>query len=72
MDFERLGEILQLVKSLRSESNHKIQEKSLNFWISANTFFLGKGGNPGKYTTKKLLSTNGMWLKYHITSSTCA
>ena len=29
-------------------------------------FFFGKGVNPGKYITKKSLSTNGMWLKYHI------
>ena len=30
------------------------------------SFFFGKGVNPGKYITKKSLSTNGMWLKYHI------
>lgn len=29
-------------------------------------FFFGKGVNPGKYITKKTLSTNGMWPKYHI------
>ena len=38
MNFERLSEGIQLVKSLRSESNHKIQEKSLSFWISTKHF----------------------------------
>ena len=40
MDFESSGERLQFLKNSDLETKQKIQEKSLNFWVSESTLKL--------------------------------